>query len=179
MDAQGGIENYNHIKNTSFVARLLEYDENHLLKDSESLNHFIQSTDKTFPISCDFKSYANSAFYPFFPFSLNSYKSGVVSSFQKTDTLDNKVYNIYDLKYKCEKGDLIEHSVYCIDFNNQIRYHLIKMNQQYYRIEPITWQKEGGIIFPLRNKIYKSNEKGEKLHLMFDLVYSEIQVDNT
>ena len=177
VDAQGGMENYYHINNISFNSRLLEYDENHLLTDTDSLTHFPDATDKIFPIPCDFKLFANSVFYPFFPFSLASYKSEVIASFQKTDTLDNKVYNVYNLSYTCEKGDIIDHTVYCIYLNNQIRFHIIKMNQQYYRIEPITWQKEGGIIFPLRNKIYKSSITGEKLHLMFDLVYSEIKLD--
>lgn len=177
INSQGGMTNFDKISKISYTIHTIEYDKNHQIIGNES-SHINEVIDHNYSsIDCNINSFIRSPFYPLFPFSLESSEMKFKSGFQKRDTLDDKVYHLYDFTYNCNGGEFINHTVYAVDLNKQIRYHLIKLRNKYYRIDPITWQKEGGIIFPLRNKIYAANSEGENRYLIYDLVYSDILIE--
>jgi hypothetical protein len=123
--------------------------------------------------SCQPDSFFTSPTYALFPFSFGL--KYPITDFTKRDTFENQVYHVYSLDHSCKAGQPIQHTLYCSYLNDQIRFHLIKLDDNYFRIDVITWQKEGGILFPLRNKIYVSDSLATRIFLRADLIYSNIE----
>jgi hypothetical protein len=172
LNAQGDSQSFLNSDSLEYNLYYTRYTPNHEIEDTIFRNIRIQSKQVKSDFSCHPDSIFTSSTYALFPFSLTPLNP--LATFIKRDTFENQVYHIYATNYSCQHNQLIKHTIYCSYLNNQIRSHLLKMGNTYYRIDVITWQKEGDILFPLRNKIYLSDSLASRKFLWADLIYSNI-----
>lgn len=172
LEAQGDENRYRQISKIGYTLDYLKYTSSHQIIDSLNLKVDLQKNQISATFPCAPDSLFTSSTYALFPFS--HLKDTPTITFNRRDTLNNQVYHLYDVSYPCKDHVMIEHQIYSSYLNNQIRSHFFKINEEYFWIDVITWQKEGGLLFPLRNKIYTSNQDGQKKFLYADLVYSGV-----